>query len=278
MQLYDDVSFRISKIVTCSYSTSFSIAVSFLKSDPRNAIYSIYGFVRFADEIVDTFHDFDKEKLLEKFEYDCYEALHSGISLNPVLHSFLITVKRYGIPDELIDSFLKSMKSDLSKSGNYNNDEFGEYIYGSAEAVGLMCLCVFTEGNSQLYSELKRSAMKLGAAFQKVNFLRDLRYDVYDLKRSYIPGLDINNFSQDVKSRIIVDIDKDFREAMAGIRRLPRNCKLPVLIAFYYYRHLLRKIRNTSPEMLINKRVSVSSFIKLLLLNKAYFAVKMKII
>ncbi|HEX2977129.1 MAG TPA: phytoene/squalene synthase family protein [Bacteroidales bacterium] len=278
MQVYDDVSFRISKIVTRRYSTSFSIAVSFLNTDPRNAIYSIYGFVRFADEIVDTFHDFEKDKLFEKFECDLSEALQKGISLNPVLHSFQKTVKKYGIPYELISSFMNSMKSDLLKTGNYNDAEFGDYIYGSAEAVGLMCLCVFTGGDRTLYDELRYPAMKLGAAFQKINFLRDLRSDVFDLKRNYFPGVDIASFNHDVKSRIINDINSDFSEALYGIKKLPHNCKLPVLIAYYYYRHLLVKIRNTPPEELITRRISVNSLKKFFLLNKAYLAVKMKIV
>lgn len=278
MQLYDEISFRISKIVTCNYSTSFSIAVGFLKSDMRDAIYSIYGFVRIADEIVDSFHGFEKGKLLNQFEHDYYEAYETRICINPIIHSFQKTVRHYGIPDDLIQSFLNSMKSDLVKKGSYNLTEFGNYIYGSAESVGLMCLCVFTNGNKDLFDELRQPAMKLGAAFQKVNFLRDLRTDVYELSRSYFPDLEINDFNQDIKGSIIREIDKDFVEAMDGIKKLPGGSKLPVLIAYYYYRHLLEKIRNTPAEKLLSKRISVNNIIKLLLLNKAYLAVKMKII
>jgi phytoene/squalene synthetase len=189
IQLYNDVSFTISKIVTQSYSTSFSIAVSFLNPENRDAIYSIYGFVRFADEIVDTFHDFDKETLLSEFEDAYYKAHKEGISLNPVLHSFQVTVKKYDIPDELIQSFLSSMKVDLVNNGTYTKPEVDEYIYGSAAAVGLMCLCVFVKGDKTLYNDLQYPAMKLGSAFQKVNFLRDLKNDINDLHRSYFPRL-----------------------------------------------------------------------------------------
>jgi 15-cis-phytoene synthase len=192
--IYNDLSFNISKIITQTYSTSFSLAVSCLEKGSRKAIYSIYGFVRFADEIVDTFHDFDKETLLADFEYSYYNAVKTGISLNPVLHSFQTTVKRYNIPDELIQAFLRSMKSDLVKKGSYSKSEIDEYIYGSAEAVGLMCLCVFLNGDQEKYNELRLPAMKLGSAFQKVNFLRDLRNDVHNLDRSYFPEFEIKSF------------------------------------------------------------------------------------
>ncbi len=278
IQLYNDVSFRISRIVTRSYSTSFSIAVSFLNSETRNAIYSIYGFVRFADEIVDTFHDFDKTRLLAEFEDNYYKAFKEGLSLNPVLHSFQTTVKKYDIPDELIQAFLKSMKADLIKNGSYSKSEIDEYIYGSAEAVGLMCLCVFVKGNQNLYNELKYPAMKLGSAFQKVNFLRDLKNDIYDLSRSYFPEIDINTFNKEVKDKIIKDIEADFTASLPGIKKLPQNAKLPVLIAYYYYLSLLSKIRNTPAEKLIRTRISVHSFSKFFLLNKAYFDVKLRLI
>ncbi len=278
IQLYNDVSFRISRIVTRSYSTSFSIAVSFLNSETRNAIYSIYGFVRFADEIVDTFHDFNKTQLLAEFENNYYKAFKEGLSLNPVLHSFQTTVKKYDIPDELIQAFLKSMKADLVKNGSYSKSEIDEYIYGSAEAVGLMCLCVFVKGNQNLYNKLKYPAMKLGSAFQKVNFLRDMKNDIYDLSRSYFPEIDINTFNNEVKDRIIKDIEADFTASLPGIKKLPQNAKLPVLIAYYYYLSLLSKIRNTPAEKLIRTRISVHSFSKFFLLNKAYFDVKLRLI
>ena len=276
--MYNDVSFRISKIVTQSYSTSFSIAVSFLNQENRDAIYSIYGFVRFADEIVDTFYDFEKERLLSEFEDAYYRALKDGISLNPVLHSFQITVKKYEIPDELIQSFLSSMKVDLVKKGSYTKPEIDQYIYGSAEAVGLMCLCVFAKGDKELYEELKYPAMKLGSAFQKVNFLRDLKNDINDLDRNYFPDLEISNFNQETKNRIIKDIDSDFKASLAGIKKLPGNAKLPVLIAYYYYQCLLKKISNTKAEKLITTRISVHGFSKFVLFNKAYLAVKLRLI
>jgi phytoene synthase len=278
IELYNDVSFRISKIVTRRYSTSFSIAVSFLKPEIRNAIYSIYGFVRFADEIVDTFHAYDKKKLLTDFENDFYKAYNEGISLNPVLHSFQSTVKKYNIGDDLIQAFLKSMKADLVKTGSYNKPEFDEYIYGSAEAVGLMCLCVFVRGDKNRFEELQHPAMKLGAAFQKVNFLRDLNNDVKELDRSYFPDLDINRFNGETKDIIINDIKADFKVSLEGIKRLPGDTKLPVLIAYYYFLSLLSKINNTPPEKLIKTRISVNNLKKFLLLNKAYLAVKTRMI
>jgi phytoene/squalene synthetase len=278
ISLYNKVSFKTSRIITRSYSTSFSIAVSFLNSENRNAIYSIYGFVRLADEIVDTFHDFDKEKLLSEFESDYYKALKDGLSLNPVLHSFQTTVKKYEIPDELIQAFLQSMKADLTKNGSYNKSELEKYIYGSAEAVGLMCLYVFVKGDRKLYNELQHPAMKLGSAFQKVNFLRDLKNDIQDLDRSYFPEIDINTFNHKVKENIIKDVEADFRAALTGIKKLPQNAKLPVLIAYYYYLSLLAKIRNTPAEKLIKTRISVHSIKKLYLMNKAYMAVKMRLI
>ncbi len=276
--LYNEVSFRISRIVTKSYSTSFSIAVSFLDSESRKAIYSIYGFVRFADEIVDTFHDFDKKRLLSEFEADYYKACEYGLSLNPVLHSFQITVKKYDIPDELIQAFLNSMKADLVKNGSYNKSEFKNYIYGSAEAVGLMCLCVFVRGDRRKYDSLQSPAMKLGSAFQKVNFLRDIKSDIHELDRSYFPDLDINTFNQTVKENIIKDIESDFDASLTGIKKLPQNAKLPVLIAYYYYLSLLGKIKNTPAEKLIKTRIRVHDMKKLYLLMKAYLAVRMGLI
>ncbi len=278
VQLYDDVSFRISKIVTHSYSTSFSIAVSFLDQEMRKAIYSIYGFVRFADEIVDTFHDFNKNDLLTEFEISYYKAYKDGISLNPVLHSFQITVKKYSIPDDLIQAFLKSMKVDLVKNGSYSKPEIDDYIYGSAEVVGLMCLCIFVKGDKIRYEELKHPAMKLGAAFQKVNFLRDLKNDIYDLDRSYFPDIKISTFGNEVKGKIISDIESDFSAAYKGIKELPQNAKLPVLIAYYYYLKLLKRIKYTPAEDLVKTRIRVPDFQKSLLLVKAFLKVSMRLI
>jgi 15-cis-phytoene synthase len=278
VQLYNDTSFRISKIVTQSYSTSFSVAVSFLATEMRKAIYSIYGFVRLADEIVDTFHDFNKKDLLTEFESSYYKACKEGISLNPVLQSFQITVKKYNIPDDLIQAFLKSMKVDLVKDGSYSKPEIDEYIFGSAEAVGLMCLCIFVNGDKNRYEELKGPAMKLGAAFQKVNFLRDLKNDIYNLDRSYFPEIKISTFGKEVKDTIIRDIEADFSAAYQGIKELPQNAKLPVLIAYLYYLKLLKRIKYTPAEELIKRRIRVPDFQKMLLLVKAFFKVKMRLI
>ena len=278
VQLFDDVSIRVSKIVTKSYSTSFSFAVSLLDKETKDAIYSIYGFVRFSDEIVDTFHDFNKKELLTDFENSYYKAYAEGISLNPVLHSFMRTVKKYSIPDDLIQAFLKSMKADLGKIGRYTKPESDEYIYGSAEVVGLMCLCVFVNGDRNIYEELKRPAKKLGSAFQKVNFLRDLRNDLKDLDRSYFPEIENNNFGNEEKKKIIEDIEEDFSEALPGIKMLPQNAKLPVYIAYSFYVKLLKKIKHISAEELINARPRINDFQKLLIMAKAFFIVKMRLI
>lgn len=278
INLYHDVTFNISKIVTRSYSTSFSIAVSFLNPEARKSIYSIYAFVRFADEIVDTFHEYDKAKLLSDFENDYYKALQEGISLNPVLQSFQLTVKKYNIPDQLIQAFLKSMKVDLVKLGSYNHSEIKEYIYGSAEAVGLMCLCVFVRGDKALYEELKDPAMKLGSAFQKVNFLRDLKSDTQELGRNYFPESNGITLNEEAKEQIILDIEADFSASLQGIRKLPKDAKIPVLIAYYYYLSLLHKIRRIPFGELVNKRIRIHNFRKYLLLNKAYLVAKLGLV
>ncbi len=278
LELYRIVSFAASKLVTTTYSTSFSRAVSFLDREIRNAIYSIYGFVRLADEIVDTFHDYDKHSLLERFERNFYEALNEGISLNPVLNSFQITVKKYNIDDDLIQAFLKSMKLDLSRLEHKSKDESDEYIYGSAEVVGLMCLKVFTDRNESLYRELKEPARKLGSAFQKVNFLRDLRNDTQDLKRQYFHTLSHNNFNEVTKAEIITDIENDFNSSVTGMRKLPMNSRFGVMIAFYYYRALLKKIKRVPAERLLEKRIRVSDTGKVFLLLKALFVNRFNLI
>jgi phytoene/squalene synthetase len=273
-QFYNRVSFDISKLVTRSYSTSFSIAVSFLENEMRDAIYSIYGFVRFADEIVDSFDGYDKKTLLEQFEASYYEAYNNGISLNPILHSFQGVVKKYQIPDDLIQAFLKSMKADLVKNDYKSKAEIDEYIYGSADVVGLMCLKVFVNGNDELYHELHHSAMKLGSAFQKVNFLRDMKNDIEVLDRCYFPDVNRQNFNDHIKKEIVNDIQSDFNAAYIGIRKLPKDAKLPVVIAYYYYSRLLKKIKSTPAQELIGKRIRVSDSKKILLLGKAYVACK----
>ena len=268
-QMYDKVSFEISRLITREYSTSFSSAVGLLPGDLRKAIFSIYGFVRLADEIVDTFHDFDKPVLLEKFEKDYDEAVASGISLNPVLHAFQLTVKKYRIGDDLIRAFLKSMKSDLVKQEYLTDGELKEYIYGSADVVGLMCLRVFTRGDDRQFEELVAPAMRLGSAFQKVNFLRDLKSDTHQLGRSYFPQYDAATFSETVKKELVADIETDFEAALEGIRKLPGDAGPAVMVAFTYYRALTRKISRTPASVLINQRIRVPDGLKFLLLLRA---------
>lgn len=275
-ELYSNVSFSISKLLTSSYSTSFSIAVKFLQSDLRKAIYSIYGFVRLADEIVDTFHGYDKKSLLDKFEKDYYDAMDQGISLNPILNSFQETVKKYNITNELIQAFLNSMKIDLSKNDHTTEDELNEYIFGSAEAVGLMCLKVFTRGDDKVYSELYLPAKKLGAAFQKVNFLRDMKNDTESLNRRYFHETIGKSFNENIKNTIIDDIEKDFASSLPGIKKLPENSRLGVIIAYYYYKRLLKKIRKTPADELLTTRVRVPDYFKLLLIIKASLSRKLR--
>ena len=275
--LYTKISFEISKLVTRSYSTSFSRAVSFLDRDIRDAIYSIYGFVRLADEIVDTFHDFNKIYLLEKFEKDFDDSIELGISLNPVMNSFMLTVKKYKIDDGLIRAFLKSMKTDLFKSDHASREETDEYIYGSAEVVGLMCLKVFVNGNEELYNELRMPAKKLAAAFQKVNFLRDIKNDTELLNRKYFHDLVDSKFDESLKYSLVEDIKSDFASSLAGMRKLPEDSRLGVMIAYTYYMNLLRKIEKTPAEQLLKTRVRVPDLTKLILLIKAYLASKLKL-
>ncbi len=278
MQLYNHTAAIISKEVTKNYSTSFSMATGMLGKKHRNAIYSIYGFVRFADEIVDTFHEFDKENLLNKFESDLKLAISGGISMNPILHSFQLTVKKYNIPYQLIDDFLTSMKSDLVKKQYNTAPEADKYIYGSADVVGLMCLYVFTDGNETRVNELKKPAMKLGSAFQKVNFLRDLKNDTQELGRNYFPILANNGFNEQNKKEIIREIEADFDEAYQGIKKLPNNTKIAVLSAYFYYKALLMKIKNTPAERIMVTRMRVSNFTKVMLLLKAAILSKLKVV
>lgn len=278
MILYNKISFKTSKLITNKYSTSFSIAVSYLPYEMRQSIYSIYGFVRMADEIVDTFHTANQNLILDDFEKDYYKTLENGISMNPVLHSFGITVTKYQFPDELVDSFLKSMKADLSKQIYDNNTELDTYIHGSANVVGLMCLLVFLEGDKAKYNELKDSAMKLGAAFQKVNFLRDLKADTQGLNRLYFHDVDMNNFTEEVKQQLIKNIERDFDEAKIGIRKLPGRSKLAVFIAFTYYKNLLQKLQKTPADKIISTRIRVLDVTKFALLGKALMKYKINTI
>jgi 15-cis-phytoene synthase len=278
IKLYNELSFKTSRLITHSYSTSFSIAVSFLKLRKKQAIYSIYGFVRFADEIVDTFENYNKQKLLQKFEKDYYEALEDGISLNPILNAFQITVKQYNIPDELIQAFLKSMYADLKKSTYQNKAEIDDYIYGSADVVGLMCLKVFVNGDDKLYNELMHPASKLGSAFQKINFLRDLKEDLEILHRQYFPGIEKQIFTEIQKIDLIREIEEDLSIAYSGIVKLPADSRLPVLIAFSYFKSLLYKLQKTPSNLIIKKRIRVSDFRKMGLLVKAYFMCKLDLV
>jgi phytoene/squalene synthetase len=277
-QLYSDVSYGTSRLITRKYSTSFSIAVSWLDPELRKAIYSIYGFVRIADEIVDSFHEYDREKLINLFERDYNEACVNGISTNPALNSFQDTVKQYSIPGELITAFLKSMKADLYKSAYTSRGETDEYVYGSAEVVGLMCLMVFVRGNLQLYEELKEPARKLGAAFQKVNFLRDIRNDTEQLDRYYFHNTVGKKFDEKIKKEIVEDIREDFRSSVKGIRKLPHDSRIGVLIAYYYFLALLKKIDNTPAEKQFDKRIRIPDFIKFLILSKALVISKFRLI
>lgn len=277
-QLYDQVSFTCSKNVTKNYSTSFSLAVKMLSPKIREAIYSIYAFVRFADEIVDSFHDYEKEDLLNEFEANYYKAFHQNISLNPILNCFQLTVKQYNITDDLIQSFLKSMRADLKKETYETVEEYKEYIYGSADVVGLMCLKVFVNGDEKKYNSLKHSAMKLGSAFQKVNFLRDLKDDYELLHRSYFPGVNLKELSVDEKALIISDIEADFKEAFVGIKKLPIEAKFGVYTAYVYYKRLLKKLNRTPSKEILNTRIRVSNPMKVSLLARSFVVYKLNLL
>lgn len=277
-KLFDEVSFKCSVLVTKSYSTSFSLAVYMLAPIIRDAIYSIYGFVRFADEIVDSFHGYDKENLINDFENEYYKAQKFGISLNPILNSFQQTVTKYNISDDLIQSFLKSMKMDLVKSDYHTKQEYDEYIYGSADVVGLMCLKVFVNGDNEKYHELKSEAMRLGSAFQKVNFLRDLKDDNLVLNRNYFPGVDLKSFDEKAKNMIINEIEEDFRIALLGIKKLPLEAKFGVYTAYVYYRKLLKKLKNTPCHRIGTERIRVSNYTKVRLFANSFVTYKLNLV
>ncbi|HKG06321.1 MAG TPA: phytoene/squalene synthase family protein [Pedobacter sp.] len=257
-ETFDKLSADCSRMTTRRYSTSFSLGIYFLNKKLHNPIYAIYGFVRLADEIVDSFHNFDKAFLLDKFRKDCYEAIEMGISLNPVLHSFQQAVKEYGIDLELIDLFLKSMEMDLDLN-RCDEKGYNEYILGSAQVVGLMCLKVFTSGDQKAYDHLKHSAMKLGSAFQKVNFLRDINADYYGLNRTYFPDVNLSQFTNDEKQRIEQDIEAEFAEALKGIRQLPGSSRSGVYLAYIYYRELFNKIKKATAEKVMAGRIRISN-------------------
>lgn len=268
--LYHKNSFKCSKITTQNYSTSFSIGILSLNKKFRDPIYAIYGFVRFADEIVDTFHTHDKQQLIEKFENDTYTTIDEKISLNPILHSFQLVVNTYGIEKELISQFLYSMKMDL-KQKDYEQQSFETYILGSAEVVGLMCLRVFTEGNDDYYQQLKPQAMKLGAAFQKINFLRDLKADYFSLGRAYFPGFELDKFNEQKKKQIELDIEKDFKSGLEGIKQLPYGARFGVYVAYVYYYSLFSKIQSLSASRILSERIRIPDFRKYILIIRCYF-------
>ena len=269
-KIFDEVSYSCSEKVTKTYSTSFSLATRLLSQNIRRDIYNIYGFVRFADEIVDSFHDYDKKELFKDFSLDLDKALKNKIHLNPILNSFQHTFHKYDIDISLVDAFMKSMKMDLSKKKYSTVKEFKEYIYGSADVVGLMCLKVFVQGNQKLYLSLKENAMSLGSAFQKVNFLRDLKADKEDLNRSYFPNTSFKNLDEKDKDFIISDIENDFSKGLDGIKNLPIEAKFGVFMAYRYYNQLLKKLKKTPATEIINRRIRVPNLKKLELLTRSY--------
>ncbi|HEV7781438.1 MAG TPA: phytoene/squalene synthase family protein [Chitinophagaceae bacterium] len=257
-----------SRIVTETYSTSFSSAIRLLHRDLRAPIFNIYGFVRFADEIVDTFHDHDKVFLLAQFRKETYDAIERGISLNPVLNSFQLTVNEYNIDHKLIDAFFHSMELDLSQT-RYSKEGYAEYVYGSAEVVGLMCLYVFCEGRQEFYNKLESPAKALGAAFQKVNFLRDIKADFNGLSRLYFPGCDFNDFKECDKRVIEEDIHNDFRKAYQGILKLPLKARFGVYVAYKYYLSLFKKIKRMKPARVLEERIRIPNYYKAMIIFRA---------
>lgn len=277
MKLFHQLSEQCSKATTVKYSSSFSSAIKLLSKDMRPHIFNIYGFVRFADEIVDSFHQYNKAILLAEFKNETYLAIERGISLNPILNSFQLTVNEYKIPADLIESFFKSMEMDLTKQ-IYKADEYKEYIYGSAEVVGLMCLTVFCEGNKVLYQKLQPFARSLGAAFQKVNFLRDVQADYQQLSRTYFPGVDFENFNSQSKKEIENEIDLDFKNAYEGILNLPLNSRIAVYVAYKYYLSLFNKIKNTNAGIILKKRIRVPAYLKAMIVAKAGIRVQLNLL
>ncbi|WP_416443877.1 phytoene/squalene synthase family protein [Leeuwenhoekiella sp. A16] len=277
-EIFDLVSMKCSRTVTKFYSTSFSTATQMLAPGIRQDIHNIYGFVRFADEIVDSFHGYEKEILFDRFEKDLEYALIDKISLNPILNSFQHTYHKYGIEQHLVDSFMKSMRLDLTKSKYLTKDEYKEYIYGSADVVGLMCLTVFVKGDRKKYDELKECAMSLGSAFQKVNFLRDLKADYEELSRTYFPNTNLDKLDELSKQQIIADIEADFAKGLEGICRLPVEAKFGVYTAYRYYRKLLSKLKRTPSLEIKNTRIRVPNYVKASLLARSYVKYRLNLI
>lgn len=277
MELYRSTCLECSKLITKRYSTSFSLGIRTLNKQYHEAIYAIYGFVRYADEIVDTFHNFDKAELLAQFKADTYSAIQAKISLNPVLHSFQDVVNEFHIEYELIEAFLKSMEMDLTES-EYDAEEYNEYIYGSAEVVGLMCLRVFCERDEAMYQRLKEPARSLGKAFQKVNFLRDMKSDYQDRGRVYFPGVEFDEFDLAAKKEIEADIAKDFKHAYEGIIQLPEGARKGVYLAYRYYLRLFRKISHLSPDKILTERIRVPDSQKIGILIGTYFQMQFNLL
>ena len=277
-EIFDHVSLACSQTVTKMYSTSFSTATRMLAPSIRKDIHNIYGFVRFADEIVDSFHDYDKQTLFSRFEDDLEFALTDKISLNPILNSFQKTFHNYQIEKHLVDSFMSSMRLDLSKSKYLTEEEYKNYIYGSADVVGLMCLTVFVQGDREKYDELKESAMSLGSAFQKVNFLRDLKADHEELSRTYFPNTNLNELDEVSKQQIIADIEADFAKGLSGICKLPVEAKFGVYTAYRYYRKLLSKLKSTPSLEIKNARIRVPNYVKASLLARSYVKYRLNLI
>jgi phytoene/squalene synthetase len=269
IDLFHSVSENCSRIVTEKYSTSFASAIRLLHRDLRTPVFNIYGFVRFADEIVDTFHNYDKSALLENFRKETFDAISRGISCNPILNSFQNTVNKYSIDHKLINAFFESMAMDLTKQRYEKNEDYQEYIYGSAEVVGLMCLCVFCEGRKDIYDQLKPAARSLGAAFQKVNFLRDIKADYNGLSRVYFPCCDFNNFTEQQKQQIEADIHNDFHAAYKGILQLPMKARFGVYVAYKYYLSLFKKIKRLNPSGVLEQRIRIPNYRKLLIIVRA---------
>lgn len=276
-ELFDKISFRCDKLTTKSYSTSFSLGILCLEKEMHDPIYSIYGFVRFADEIVDTFHQHDKKKLLDRFKADTYLALDEKISLNPILQSFQTTVNKYNVDRSLIDQFLHSMEMDLDKK-THNQETFEKYILGSAEVVGLMCLKVFCKGDDEMYEKLKPSAMRLGSAFQKINFLRDLNADYVGMGRTYFPGINMETFDATSKKQIEDNIAEDFHEGYLGIKQLPKGAKFGVYISYLYYLALFKKIKNTPCEKVLSNRIRIRNRHKFRILFFSYIKYQFNLI
>ncbi len=277
-EIFDKISEDCSKNVTKSYSTSFSLATLMLSSSIRQDIYNIYGFVRFADEIVDSFHEYNKKELLDRFVLDLDNALDEKISLNPILNSFQKTVNKYEIDKSLIDAFIESMRQDLYKSDYETVKDYKKYIYGSADVVGLMCLKVFVSGDIKLYDELKPYAMSLGSAFQKVNFLRDLKDDFKKLNRVYFPGVKFETFNNEAKNKIMKEIQNDFNHAVIGIHKLPNNSKFGVYAAYKYYKRLLFKLQRSSHLSIKEKRIRVPNYQKVDVLARSYVRYRLNIL